>query len=133
MKHPFSLRPTSAALAGLMLAVAPIAVTAQDAAGEWATPEQVERGEAAYQQKCSTCHGNDIVSIFKSFPSAGQFYGFVSTTMPGDAPGSLPAQQYADIIAFLAAENGMTVGTEELPADQSILDTIRPADFGAAQ
>ncbi|WMT88561.1 cytochrome c [Pelagibacterium sp. 26DY04] len=102
---------------------------AQEEVGDWATPEQVERGRAAYEQKCSTCHGSDIVSIFKSFPSAGQFFGFISTTMPGDAPGSLPAQQYADIIAYLAAENGMKTGTEELPPDPEALNSIRPSEF----
>ncbi|WMT90760.1 cytochrome c [Pelagibacterium sp. H642] len=105
------------------------AAAAQEEVGDWVTPEQVERGQAAYEQKCSTCHGSDIVSIFKSFPSAGQFFGFVSTTMPGDAPGSLPAQQYADIIAYLAAENGMETGTEELPPDPEVLNSIRPAEF----
>lgn len=105
------------------------AAAQETAGGDWITPEQAERGQSAYEQRCSTCHGSDIVSIFKSFPSAGQFFGFVSTTMPGDAPGSLPAQQYADIIAYLAVENGMETGTDELPPDQEVLNTIRPSEF----
>lgn len=128
------------AVAGALLclglgALAPaIAQDAADGVQEgWATPEQVTRGQTAYEQKCSTCHGTDIVSVFKSFPNAGQFFGFVSTTMPANAPGSLPAQQYADIIAFLGAENGMTVGTEELLPDDEVMATIRPAEFGDAE
>lgn len=105
------------------------AVAQEMTGGDWVTPEQIERGRSAYEQKCSTCHGSDIISIFKSFPSAGQFFGFVSTTMPGDAPGSLPAQQYADIIAYLAAGNGMETGTEELPPDPEVLNSIRPSEF----
>lgn len=120
-----------AALSGTVGFMAATGAIAQDAAEahDWTTPEQIERGDAAYQQRCSTCHGADIVPIYKSFPNAALFYGFISTTMPGDSPGSLPAQQYADIIAYLSAENGLTPGTEELPADEAILATIKPADF----
>lgn len=117
-----------AALSGTVGLMAATGAIAQDA-HEWTTPEQIERGDAAYQQRCATCHGADIVSIYKSFPNAALFYGFISTTMPGDSPGSLPAQQYADIIAYLSAENGLAPGTEVLPADDAILATIKPADF----
>lgn len=103
--------------------------------GGWVTPEQAERGADLYAQRCSSCHGEDIVSAFGTYPNAGLFFGFVSTAMPADAPGSLPHQQYADIIAYLLSENGMPVGTEELPPDQAVLSEIKPSelDSGAAE
>lgn len=124
----------TAALSGAIGLMAATGAFAQDAADghEWTTPEQIERGDAAYQQRCASCHGADIVSIYKSFPNAALFYGFISTTMPGDSPGSLPAQQYADIIAYLSAENGLEPGTEDLPADDAILATIKPSEFEKA-
>lgn len=128
MRNP-SISGLAAVVCAVALGFAANAVAQDAVGGDWVTPEQVERGQSTYQQRCSTCHGTDIVSIFKSFPSAGQFYGFISTTMPGDAPGSLTAQQYADIIAYLATENGMPTGTEELPPDDEVLATIRPSEF----
>lgn len=101
--------------------------------GEWTTSEQVERGVQLYEQRCSTCHGDAIVSDFASYPNAGLFFGFVSTAMPADAPGSLPHQQYADIIAYLLSANGMPVGSTELPPDQAILSEIKPSELDSGE
>jgi alcohol dehydrogenase (cytochrome c) len=101
-------------------------------AQEYTTEEQVARGATAYAQQCSTCHGQDIVSSIAGYPDASLFYSFVSSAMPANAPGSLPAQQYADIVAYLLNENGFPIGTEELPADPEILAQIDPRNIEAA-
>lgn len=112
-------------LLGVGLAVG--GAMAQD--GGWITAEQAERGAELYAQRCSGCHGEDIVPAFATYPDAGLFFGFVSTAMPADAPGSLPQQQYADIIAHLLVANGMDVGTEELPPDPAVLSEIKPSEL----
>lgn len=102
-------------------------------AAEWTTSEQVERGGQLYEQRCATCHGDAIVSDFASYPNAGLFFGFVSTAMPADAPGSLAHQQYADIIAYFLSANGMPVGSTELPPDQAILSEIKPSELDSGE
>ena len=45
--------------------------------------------------------------------------------MPADAPESLKAQEYADLIAFLFSVNKFPAGEKELPADPAALEAIR--------
>jgi mono/diheme cytochrome c family protein len=54
----------------------------------------------------------------------GTLYLVSSTTMPQDNPGSLPDQDYIDIIAFLLASNDVPPGDEELRPDVSVLNNI---------
>lgn len=101
-------------------------------AQDYTTAEQIARGETAYAQQCASCHGQDIVESLQGYPDASLFFNFISTAMPASAPGSLPPQQYADIVAYLLSENGYPVGTEELPADPEILAQIDPRTIEAA-
>jgi hypothetical protein len=39
--------------------------------------------------------------------TVGQVYDFASTSMPGDAPGSLKSSEYLDIISFALQANGI--------------------------
>jgi hypothetical protein len=48
------------------------------------------------------------------FPNAAALYGFVQTRMPFEAPGSLDAHTYWDIVAYLAEKNG------DLPKEQTL-------------
>ena len=41
--------------------------------------------------------------------------------MPDDAPGSLAAESYADVIGFLLEKNGAPAGVATLPVDPDIL------------
>ena len=100
-------------------------------AQDYTTAEQVARGAAAYSAQCSTCHGQDIVGSIAGYPNVALFYSFISSAMPASAPGSLPAQQYADITAYLLNENGYPIGTEDLPPDEDILAQIDPGAIGA--
>jgi hypothetical protein len=38
----------------------------------------------------------------------------INMTMPADAPGSLKAEEYADVVAYLLQVNGFPAGTETL-------------------
>lgn len=141
MKHDFLLplqgslmRASLGAIVAIGLAGAAIGQEAEAAPveGGLVTAEQAARGDALYEQRCATCHGADIVDSFASYPNAALFFGYVSTAMPADAPGSMPPQQYADIIAYLMTEIGQPIGTEEVAADQAALAEISPAAIKAA-
>ncbi|SDG48427.1 PQQ-binding-like beta-propeller repeat protein [Pelagibacterium luteolum] len=95
-------------------------------AQDYVTEEQAARGQSTYEQRCATCHGSDIISSFANYPNAELFFNYVSTAMPADAPGSLPAQQYADIVGYLLTANGMPTGSEELPPEPTILAQLTP-------
>jgi hypothetical protein len=47
--------------------------------------------------------------------------------MPRGAPGSLSRPEYADVVAYLLALNGVPPGTTDLPATNAALAQIRVA------
>jgi hypothetical protein len=46
-------------------------------------------------------------------------------SMPGISPGTVSAEDYVDLIAYIFSANGMPSGKEELEADPEILKRIR--------
>jgi cytochrome c5 len=85
---------------------------------------QADRGGAAYEQHCASCHdgadvdgppltGSPFVDRWREDTLAGLFE-FIKTAMPQTAPGSLPTQSYLDILAYLLHENDYPAGTSEL-------------------
>ena len=100
------------------------------------TAAQSERGRSVYQQSCGQCHGETLggdIGPTLSGPfwsiwegrSAADLYKSIRTTMPADAPESLKAQEYADLIAFLFSVNKFPAGEKELPADSAALEAIK--------
>ena len=105
------------------------------------TAAQATRGEAAYADKCASCHAPDLAGDGQASPLAGK--EFISTwtdqsladlferiqaTMPADAPGSLKPAAVADIMAFILQKNALPEGQSELAADPQIL---KPITFAA--
>jgi PQQ-dependent dehydrogenase (methanol/ethanol family) len=90
----------------------------------WYAPPQVAQGRWEYSQKCGVCHGAQLEGAGapalkgKLFierwngKKLSEFYEFVHTDMPLGLGASLPSQEYADIIAYLLAQNGLPAGTE---------------------
>ncbi len=92
------------------------------------TPEQSARGEEAYQQYCSVCHGARLQGN-PAAPLTGEtfrgrwedgkhtlddlFY-IIRSLMPNNAPGSLSRPQYADIVAYILKVNNYPAGEREL-------------------
>jgi hypothetical protein len=90
----------------------------------------------------SGCHGNrpyehgftlpeSVPALIGSdtlmqFPTAGNLFGFINGAMPFQAPGSLDAEVYWQITAFLLRENGVTLGPEALVADNAMQLPFRP-------
>jgi hypothetical protein len=52
-------------------------------------------------------------------------YELISSTMPDGEPGSLDAQEYVDVVAYLLRVNNYPTGETELPADRTVLDGVR--------
>ncbi len=101
------------------------------------TAAQVERGAAAYNQRCAVCHGGQLggtgeapalasaefLSNWNGL-SVGDLFERVRTTMPFDAPASLSRDTYADIVAFVLKANGLPTGEKELDRRTEVLNGI---------
>ena len=100
--------------------------------------DQAERGKAAYFEACASCHAGDLRGdstapslVEESFAfqwddtTVGELFNRIRTLMPSDRPGSLSAQRYRDIVAFLLQANKFPAGERDLDADLDALKTIR--------
>lgn len=93
------------------------------------TPGQAQRGRRVYREVCVDCHAEDwyrgdVVTVWEGEP-VSLLYELLSSTMPEDNPGSLTPDQYADMIAYIFALNGLPSGSQELPSRASLLSRIR--------
>ena len=105
------------------------------------TDAQAERGRTAYQQACVGCHREDLRGdntapslVGASFTflwgdmEVGELSAKIQKLMPPERPGSLSAQTYTDIIAFVLKKNEFPSGGSELgmdPSEQHILITTK--------
>ena len=120
--------------AGLVLCVAAPVQAAGTFDGVF-TDVQAQRGLEQYLQHCSVCHSVSLQGNNESPPLVGRFmpdwegsplsdlYDYVRNTMPLDKPGSLGADAYTDIVAYLLKANGFPSGLAEL--QQSNLQFIQ--------
>jgi cytochrome c553 len=101
------------------------------------TDAQAERGQAGYQQSCIGCHREDLRGdntapslVGESFTflwgdmEVGELLGRIQKVMPPDRPGSLPAQTYTDIVAFILKKNEFPAGSKELGTDSDWLHAL---------
>ena len=99
---------------------------------------QATRGETAYGQYCAKCHGPDLMGADVAPPltgteftsgwndlTVGDLFERLRITMPADMPGSVSAQDNADLVAFLLAKNGVPAGAAELPPQAEVLKGIK--------
>lgn len=94
------------------------------------TAEQATRGQRVFTSVCSACHGRNefigpIFALTWMADSVGDLFEHISTKMPQDRPGSLTADQYASVVAYLLQVNGRVPGDRELPADAELLARMR--------
>ena len=101
------------------------------------TTEQAARGQDTYAVLCTGCHtaATHTGAAFQHWEghSLAELFGYISTKMPKNEPGSLAPEQYADLLAYLLRLNQMPVGPHELPIDTTVLATIRIKTKSAAQ
>ena len=101
------------------------------------TAAQAASGRTAYTSTCAVCHGSTMTNGTYGTPLAGEyfktkwsrrsvraFYDRVRNTMPPSAPGSLPADTYADIVAHILEVNGFKPGSAALKAAGESLDKM---------
>ncbi len=101
------------------------------------TSVQVEAGKAAYNSNCAVCHGSSMTNGTFGTPLAGAyfksnwggrplraFYDKSQKTMPPAAPASLPADSYANIVAYILETNGFKAGASPLPSGGEALDKM---------
>jgi mono/diheme cytochrome c family protein len=101
------------------------------------TAQQIQRGSAVYARDCATCHGPtlnggeapplagaDFLAEWYGY-SAGDLFERIRSTMPVTGPGSLSAQEYADVLAHLLSINKFPAGETELESAREPLKRIR--------
>jgi PQQ-dependent dehydrogenase (s-GDH family) len=104
------------------------------------TAAQSAEGKVAYNSNCAVCHGSSLTNGTFGTPLGGEyfkttwfgrsvraFYDKSQKTMPPAAPGSLPKDAYAKIVAYILELNGFKPSDTPLPAGGESLDgmTIR--------
>ena len=94
------------------------------------TSKQASRGEQTYMSTCVTCHppGTYTAPAFRQKwdgAPLSELFGYISDMMPKQEPGSLTADDYADVVAYLLKINGAPAGKQELPADEKAMKKIR--------
>lgn len=102
-----------------------------------ATTDQgvADAGVAVYQQHCQACHGDQgqglvgpavigrRASPAKFGPTAADLHGYIRSSMPQNAPGSLSAEQYLQVTTYLLVQNELVQPNE--PIDEQRLPQIR--------
>jgi S-disulfanyl-L-cysteine oxidoreductase SoxD len=100
------------------------------------TDAQAERATAIFGSTCANCHtltsqGNRPLSgdkFWEGFTqkSVGDLLTFVSTSMPNNNPGTLPAATYNDLVALILKSNGFPAGATELaPETAATVQIVR--------
>jgi mono/diheme cytochrome c family protein len=100
--------------------------------------QQAARGQDVYAGMCKSCHTaatHTGAAFEKSWSghSLSELFGFISTRMPKNEPGSLAPEEYVDVLAYLLKLNQMPAGAAELPADTTVLGAIRIETHAAAK
>ena len=94
------------------------------------TSEQASRGKDVYAGSCRSCHtpaSHTGVTFAKWWrgKQLSDLFGFISTMMPKNDPGSLAPEDVADVTAYLLKMNAMPTGPAELPPDVDSLKKFR--------
>jgi mono/diheme cytochrome c family protein len=100
------------------------------------TADQAKRGQTVYVEKCAQCHledltggtspplaGSDFLNSVKG-KTVGAVFEQVQMTMPFDSPGSLTAEQYAEVLAYVLSVNKFPSGDKELAHQIDALQQI---------
>ena len=123
-------------VSGTVLAVAMSALSVQGQAPTKTTnsgvytAEQAERGKKLFEAKCTACHdtarftGDTFLDAWDGKPLK-DVWDIASGTMPEDNPGSLPQQEYGDILAYFLHLNAFPPGDTELAGNAAAMATIK--------
>jgi mono/diheme cytochrome c family protein len=118
-------RPVTPAFIGAAMLLGVTTGALADGTG-WFSPEQVNQGRWEYSQKCSVCHGAQLQGggapavkgqVFEqqwNGKTLKDFYNYVHDQLPLGQAGSLDGQEYANVVAFMLAQNDLPSGNEKL-------------------
>lgn len=90
---------------------------------------QAARGEQVFKAKCGSCHapsrfiGDDLFKPWADKPLA-ELFNMVRDSMPEDNPGTLPIQEYGDVIAYFLQLNKFPAGADELVGSEEAMAKI---------
>lgn len=126
----------SPALPALLLALTIGPAAAQEIALSF-TSAQADAGAAIYATACALCHGENLDDGALGAPlkgpafmrtyggqPVGLLFDVTRTTMPQASPGSLSAEEYAGLVAFMLRENSIVAGGVPLPTDYEQLSSM---------
>lgn len=91
--------------------------------------DQAARGERIFKGKCGSCHyptqftGDDLFKAWADKPLS-ELFNMVRDSMPEDNPGTLPVQEYADVITYFLQLNKFPTGSEELVATEEAMRAV---------
>ncbi len=116
------------------------ALSAQDRPSSLSyTEEQADQGHAVYEERCATCHGDNMDDGEFAPPlkgvafrerwrteSPGDLFSLTQGTMPQDRPGSLDDDEYAQLLALIYQENGSPAGQDAASSDVTTLLALAP-------
>jgi mono/diheme cytochrome c family protein len=101
------------------------------------TAEQAERGRAAFEGSCQSCHepsefGSGAYLEGWAGQTASDLIEQIRTTMPQDNPGNLKRKEYVDVVTYLFQTSGLPAGETEMDAESAKRIRIE-GPFGPAQ
>jgi mono/diheme cytochrome c family protein len=111
------------ALPRVVTGAALFVVIASTGCGEPSAP-RAESGGKLYAEVCAECHGATLgggkgpplrgAAFLQNWQhkSARDLYSRILTTMPADAPGTLPDETVVDITLYVLNQNGVDLGSE---------------------
>src|ERR1700748_2225658 len=114
-----------------ILAIGGVAILMAQQAGAPApfTAAQSAAGRTTYQERCSSCHMQNLQGNGDAPPLAGAGFastwgdrqvrdlvGFIQATMPPGAGGSLGEPAYLNLAAFILESNGARAGNQAMRA-----------------
>jgi len=105
---------------------------------------QATRGRGLYEAYCTRCHGIGMAggrdgggggpalagaNFWLDWERAtlASLFSKISKTMPNDSPGSLRADDYSDLLAYILQGNKFPAGTAEIPPTGAGLEEVRIA------
>lgn len=91
---------------------------------------QANRGRNVYETACASCHeldelrGDVFINEWKG-RTVEEYFDYLWKTMPKGEPGTLPREEYADVIAYIFRQNTFPAGANELDNRPESLRLIR--------
>jgi mono/diheme cytochrome c family protein len=91
---------------------------------------QASDGKDVYLGRCQSCHtaishtGAPFRANWDKRPLS-ELLDYIVQKMPKDSPGTLTAEEYTQVLAYILRMNGMPAGPNDLPSDAAALKTIR--------